>query len=220
MVISIGFILLYLSISNCIGAPVAGRGGFHLRGTYQRSIMHRHMNHVWELAPRDEYTLLSNVKLPSNRRVQVDVENGLQTEYVSECTSFLSTSPGVADDGIISQNDFVLFLLDQCRSQGLCNAKTKLKFEQLEFVLQLKFIRGVCPYKVLEERYNCINDLNQQWQNGNEFGFRVDDANAEEFVKGMCLETYSDVVEMGFTRILGECCMLCVVQLSFVFTVC
>ena len=160
------------------------------------------VNEVLSLALNKDFSQFSR-GLRGERRAQGNLNNILQNEYVQGCESFLF-SVGVTKDGIISQNDFVKFLLHQCRSQGLCDEKTSLVFEQLEVSIQLHFIKGVCHQEDLIERSNCINDLDSMWRNGNEFGFHIDYVDVSILVRDMCLETYPDVGRMGFTKNFGE----------------
>eukprot|EP00804_Cyclotella_cryptica_P015296 CCRYP_005407-RB/>CCRYP_005407-RB protein AED:0.31 eAED:0.31 QI:300/1/1/1/1/1/4/241/1227 len=142
---------------------------------------------------------------PPERRIQSSIRIGMSSSFVDECSSFL-LSPDSITDGIVSQNEYASFLLSQCRFEGLCGDETSLEFEQLDLVLQLKFVSGVCPYFGSEERISCIDDLESMWLGGGEFGFRVSENRIDsvrKHVEDMCMDTYADVVEMRFTGTFG-----------------
>lgn len=145
---------------------------------------------------------------PPERRIQqLSLLSEKNSAFVSECTSFL-LSPDSLQDGVISQDEYASFLLSQCRMEGLCGEGTTLGFEQLSIGLQLQFVRGVCPYNCLEDRLACIAGLQDMWIDDGEFGFLVSETGlfeVNELVNDMCVDAYSDAVEMGLiTRASGE----------------
>ncbi len=142
---------------------------------------------------------------PVRRRARDDLLN----DWVQQCSTFL-TSQNVVADGVISQNEFVDFMVTQCHAEDVCPKKMNLKFEQLDLNVQLKFISGICYHEDFADRSNCIYDLHDQWLENNTFGFKIDDEgdHTQSLIHSMCTEVYIDVVRMGFTRTTGKCSQL------------
>ena len=125
----------------------------------------RSLNGAFNLALRAHDSSASSPLPPQQRRREQD------DEYVQQCSAFL-TSENVVADGIISQDDFVDFMLTQCQAEGVCSEETTLGFEQLDINVQLKFIMGVCSQEDFTDRSNCIYNLHDQWLENEIFGFR------------------------------------------------
>lgn len=185
---------VYLSaVTTNVGA--AANNSKFLRGR-------RTLNDVFSAALRVHDTSSSSPLLPQRRRARTD---NLLDEYVHQCSTFL-TSENVVADGIISQDEFVDFMLMQCQSEDVCPEEMKLKFEQLDINVQLKFVMGICSQEDFTERSNCIYDLHDQWLESNLFGFSTHDENenTQSLIRSMCTEVYVDAVKMGFTRTAGK----------------
>ena len=160
------------------------------------------LNDVFALALRREE---STTLIHPSRRIQT---SDVHDAYVQECESYL-LDPSIANDGIISQTDFANMLLYQCHLDDECaDTFPSLKFEQLDLNLQLKFINGICYHDAVAERVKCIQNLNDMWVEGDEFGFVVDDTDddVDMLVHEMCSKTFVDAVEMGLARSLGKLC--------------
>ena len=183
--------------------PIAAGGNHRLRGVLLKKTGASH--DIFSSALRDKAWLLD--RSSSGRRVQQAANGGdLRDEWTKGCASLLARED-VVEDGIISQNEFATMLLSQCggRLDGPCPHKgKKLKFEQLDTNLQLDFIRGICPQEEVEDRIDCIYNLNEMWLETDAFGFETGDENVDVLVHDMCFETYSDAVEMGFAGSSGE----------------
>ena len=81
----------------------------------------------------------------------------------------------------------------------------KLKFEQLDINLQLKFINGICYHQDRVDKFICIKSLNVMWLEGKLFGFELDgDEDVDTLVYDMCTDTYADAVKMGLARTNGK----------------
>lgn len=163
-----------------------------LRGTYPK------LHPILSMARDDEH--------PLERKIQSSTRIQMKSQFVDACSSFL-LSPKSIKDGIVSQNEYASFLLSQCRLEGLCDDDTNLEFQQLDLVLQLKFVRGVCPYNGLEEKISCIDDLESMWLEAGEFGFRVSENGIDALsnhVEDMCIDTYVDVAKMRLIGTFGE----------------
>ena len=185
---------IYLSaVTTNVGA--AANNSKFLRGR-------RTLNDVFSAALRVHDTSSSSPLLPQRRRARTD---NLLDEYVHQCSTFL-TSENVVADGIISQDEFVDFMLMQCQAEDVCHEEMKLKFEQLDINVQLKFVMGICSQEDFTQRSNCIYDLHDQWLESNLFGFSTHDENenTQSLIRSMCTEVYVDAVKMGFTRTAGK----------------
>jgi hypothetical protein len=137
------------------------------------------------------------------RRVQ-STTNSLHNDYVAACSTYLM-SADVTEDGIISQHEFVDFLLNQCRAEEICPKKMKLNFEKLDVNVQMKFIRGICYQEDFVDRSRCIYDLHEMWLDKNMFGFRTgEDEDIQSLVQNMCSDIYSDIGQLGLTRTAGK----------------
>ena len=194
--------VLALSVSGCNTALAANGKNIRLR---DGSTAPSSLDDVFAIALND-----GPMPLDRSRRVQLipsanvnDENDDPQTEYIQDCESYLFEQT-VLHDGIISQQDFVAMLLHQCRQQldTTCpyRGNNKLKFEQLDLTLQLKFIKGICHHEELADRFDCIQDLNDMWMSGNKFGFQVNSQELDSLVRDMCIETYVDAAGMGFVR--------------------
>lgn len=163
----------------------------------------RSLNDVFNLALRAHTSSTASLLAPQQRRRER--ADNLLDEYVQRCNTFLTSEDAVAD-GIISQDEFVDFMLMQCRAEGVCPEGTTLKFEQLDINVQLKFIMGVCSQEDYIDRSNCIYDLHDQWLENKLFGFRTNDEsdNTQSLIHNMCTEVYVDAVRMGFTSTTGK----------------
>ena len=190
-------LLLMSAVSFCAAVAVgaAANKGKFLRGR-------RPLNDVFSAALR-VHDPASSSPLPLQRR-RARADNVLD-EYVHQCSTFL-TSENVVADGIISQDEFVEFMLLQCRAEDVCPEKTKLTFEQLDINVQLKFVMGVCSQQDFTERSNCIYNLHDQWLESKLFGFSTYDENenTQSLIHSMCTEVYVDAVKMGFARTAGK----------------
>jgi len=210
-----------LAMSSAAGnvVLVAAVDGQRLRGGRKMADGYSY-NDIFSLALRDSdgdgsLGFGSPRSRSRSRRIQVQDGNSnnddLEAQYVNECISYL-LAKDIASDGIISQNDFAQMLLHQCNldndTDHTCpQFKGKLKFENIDLALQLKFIDGICHHESFADRYDCIHGLNQMWLEGNEFGFRVTEDGIGEveeevgdLVKEMCKDTYVEAIVMGFAR--------------------
>lgn len=194
-------VLVFFALQAAL--PIAAGGNHRLRGVLPKKTGASH--DIFSSALRDKAWLLD--RSSSGRRVQQAANGGdLRDEWTKGCISLLARED-VVEDGIISQNEFATMLLSQCRGRldGPCPHKgKKLKFEQLDTNLQLDFIRGICPQEEVEDRIDCIYNLNEMWLETDAFGFETGDENVDVLVHDMCFETYSDAVEMGFAGSSGE----------------
>ncbi len=140
-----------------------------------------------------------------SRRVQSTTNSlHLHNDYVAACSTYL-TSPEVTEDGIISQHEFVDFLLNQCHFEEICPKKMKLNFEKLDVNVQMKFIRGICYQEDFVDRSRCIYGLHEMWLDENMFGFRTgEDDDTQSLVQNMCSEIYPDIGQLGLTRTAGK----------------
>ena len=186
---------LALGAENDRGAGAATNSSRYLR-------RRRPSSDIFSVALRFHDSFSTSLLRPTQqRRARAD---NLLSDYVHECTSFL-LSQNVLADGIISQNEFVDFMLLQCRAEDICPNDTKLQFEQLDISVQLKFIMGICSHEDFADRSNCIYDLHDQWLENKLFGFKVNESdNTQSLIRNMCTEVYVDAVKMGFTRTTGE----------------
>lgn len=192
--------LLLMLLTLSLGAATTGRGDDANRDKFLRG--QRSFTKVFSVALRVHDTSISASRPQQRRRARAD---NLLNEYVNGCKSYL-TSQDVVADGIITQDEFVDFLIMQCRAEDICPKDTKLRFEQLDINLQLKFVMGICSHEDFADRSNCIYDLRDQWLANKLFGLRANDIsdNTQSSIHDMCTEVYVDAVKMGFTRTTGE----------------
>lgn len=165
----------------------------------------RTLNDVFSVALHTHDTsAAAHVPHPPLRRRRA--RSDLLDEWVHQCSTFLSSETVVAD-GIISQNEFADFIVMQCRAEDVCPKEMKLKFEQLDLNMQLKFIGSICHQEDFVDKSNCIYDLHDMWLETNIFGYTTDDEsdNTQSLIHSMCSEVYIDAVRMGFARTTGKC---------------
>ncbi|KAL9184095.1 LOW QUALITY PROTEIN: hypothetical protein ACHAXT_002181 [Thalassiosira profunda] len=126
-----------------------------------------------------------------------------QERFVDECASYL-LAPSFVGDGIVSQDEFVRFLIHHCIQKGMCDDRTILTFEELPVGLQLEFIYGACSTGTPGDREDrldgCVGHLEKMSHVGVEFGFDADDAVLEERLQHLCLQSYAYALEIGLTE--------------------
>ncbi|KAL7539367.1 hypothetical protein ACHAXR_009277, partial [Thalassiosira sp. AJA248-18] len=127
----------------------------------------------------------------------------ISKRFADECTSYL-LSPDFLEDGIISQTEFVRFLIHHCIQKGICDDRTIITFEELNVSLQLEFIFGVCSHDTQVGKAQCIDNLKTMWRDGNQFGFDVDADDLGLLVNEMCYMSHGYVLEMGLDYTAGE----------------
>lgn len=120
--------------------------------------------------------------------------------FVKGCKTSLISSQ-TTNDEIISQIDYTTMLIDQCQIDDLCPPDYQLTFDRLTVALQMDFIDGVCP---MDDRFECITSAYNMWVDTGLFGFRADDPDIGNLVSNMCISTYRDAVDSGFTKSAGE----------------
>lgn len=182
----------YLSLLiSAISLGVDGSGSQLLRGSRRRL-----QDDVFNVA-------IYNEPSQTMRRVQ-STTNSLHNDYVAACSTYLM-SADVTEDGIISQHEFVDFLLNQCRAEEICPKKMRLNFEKLDVNVQMKFIRGICHQEDFVDRSRCIYGLHEMWLDENMFGFRTgEDEDTQSLVQNMCSDIYPDIGQLGLTRTAGK----------------
>jgi len=190
-------LLLALSVVCCNAAEQQ-----HLRGRGNQKT-ERTLHDIFLTAYR-----IVSPQQSHHKRIQtipaVNNNSDLKSTYIQQCQSYLLDDPSITNDGIISQVDFANMLLNQCQQLDMCPHK-KLKFEQLDINLQLKFINGICYHQDRVDKFNCIKNLNVMWLEGELFGFELDgDEDVDTLVYDMCTDTYTDAVKMGFARTNGK----------------
>jgi len=190
-------LLLALSVVSCNAAEQQ-----HLRGRGNQK-KERSLNGIFSTA----YRIVSPQQSYNKRMQTIPTvnNNDLKSTYIQQCQTYLLDDSSFTNDGIISQVDFANMLLNQCQLElDMCPYK-KLKFEQLDINLQLKFINGICYHQDRVDKFNCIKNLNVMWLEGELFGFELDgDEDVDTLVYDMCTDTYTDAVKMGFARSNGK----------------
>jgi len=122
--------------------------------------------------------------------------------FVTECRKTLLSSEFV-EDGVISQLEFVLFLLHHCRAEGLCDDDFEMTFEGLDVRLQLNFMLAACG----EELEDCIGEPASR----NKFGFVVNDEDIEASINKICTGPFAYAMLMGITTTSGNMNLHCIV---------
>ena len=143
-------LLLALSVLVCCNAIEQQ----HLRGRGNQKTV-RALDGIFSTA----YRILSPQQSYHKRIQTIPAANNndvLKSTYIQQCQSYLLDDSSITNDGIISQVDFANMLLNQCQLElDMCPHK-KLKFEQLDINLQLKFINGICYHQDRVDKFNCI----------------------------------------------------------------
>ena len=193
----IGFLLSLLSVVCCNAVEQQ-----HLRGRGNQKT-ERTLHDIF-LTALDEDVSPQQSHHKRIQTIPTANNSDLKRTYIQQCQSYLLDNPSITNDGIISQVDFANMLLSQCQQLDMCPYK-KLKFEQLDINLQLKFINGICYHQDRVDKFNCIKNLNVMWLEGDLFGFELDgDEDVDTLVYDMCTDTYADAVKMGFARSNGK----------------
>ena len=156
-----------------------------------------------DLGMRDDRQIHSVFSIARVEKVPERRTLASSTEFVSDCTSYLLSTESIKD-GIVSQDEFASFLFSRCPKE-LCNGDGMVEFEWISLNLQLSFVRGVCPFKNIEDRINCIEDLENMWLVDGVFGYDVSDGidKLEVLIKDMCENAFGYVIEMGPTISFG-----------------